>query len=335
MYGFEELVEKLNTDSVSYNNATVLITGGAGFLGSWLTDTLLHLNANIINVDNYSSGVERNISNYFVNKNFKFIRHDISYPLDIKEDIDFIFHMASRASPFEFSKFPIEILRANTIGTMNVLEIAAEKNAKLVYTSTSEAYGDPDPKFIPTPETYFGNVNPNGPRSCYDESKRTGEAFVKAYILEKNLDARIIRIFNTYGPRMRSGDLYGRVIPNFLDQALNNKPITVFGDGSQTRSFTYVTDEIEGILKTGFESKAYDQVINIGNNKENTVLELAKIILEITNSNSEIKFFPLPKDDPKRRCPDIALAKKLLNWTPTTPLKVGLKRQIDFLSSKR
>lgn len=329
MKKIEDLVEKLKKDQIHYENKHILITGGAGFLGSWLIDVLLIMGAKITCIDNLSSGKPENIAQHFGNENFRFIKHDMSQPIYLSQNIDIIFHMASRASPFEFSKFPIEILKANTLGTWVALGLAKLHNAKLVYTSTSEVYGNPDPKFIPTPETYNGNVNPTGPRSCYDEAKRVGEAFVKAYILQHNLDARIIRIFNTYGPRMRSGDIYGRVIPNFLEQALNKNTITVFGDGSQTRSFTYVLDEIEGILMVGSVPEAKNRVINIGNNTEVSILDLAKLIKELTASSSEITFHPLPIDDPLRRNPDITLAKELLNWEPNTSLKDGLNLMIN------
>jgi UDP-glucuronate decarboxylase len=325
----ENLVSNLKADGISYEDQQILVTGGAGFLGSWIIDTLLKLDAKVICIDNFSSGLPRNIDHNFGNNNFKFIEHDMSHPIYLKENIQIIFHLASRASPFEFSKFPIQILKANTLGTWIALGIAKKKKARLVYSSTSEVYGNPDPKFVPTPESYNGNVSPIGPRSCYDEAKRAGESFVKAYILQANLDARIIRIFNTYGPRMRSGNIYGRVIPNFIEQALTQNNITVFGQGSQTRSFTYVLDQIEGILRAGFIPEAYDKVINIGNNKEITILELAQKIKELTKSNSEITFHPLPIDDPIRRNPDITLARKILNWNPRTSLLEGLKIMIN------
>lgn len=321
----------MKNENIQYEDQHILVTGGAGFLGSWLIDFLLQSNAKVICIDNFASGKAENISHHFGNENFKFIKHDMSNPIYLKSKLDIIFHMASRASPFEFSKFPIEILKANTLGTWIALGIAKQKNAKLVYTSTSEIYGNPDPAFIPTPESYNGNVSPTGPRSCYDEAKRAGEAFVKAYIIQYGLNARIVRIFNTYGPRMRSGDIYGRVIPNFIQQCLDDHPITVFGDGSQTRSFTYVFDEIEAIIRCGHFEEAYNTVINIGNNQETTILELANIIKLLTKSNSEVTYHPLPVDDPLRRCPDINLANKILKWSPTIPLESGLKETINFM----
>jgi UDP-glucuronate decarboxylase len=220
------------------------------------------------------------------------------------------------------------------LGTWVALGIARAKNAKLVYASTSEVYGDPDPKFVPTPETYNGNVNPVGPRSCYDEAKRAGEAFVVAYMIQHGLDARIVRIFNTYGPRMRPGDLYGRVVPRFIDQAINYKPLTVFGDGKQTRSFTYVTDLVDGILRTAHFPSAKGEVINLGNIKETTIIDLAKIIKNVTKSESNITFLPLPEDDPKRRCPDVSKAKNILDWKPVTGLQNGLKKTINWFIEK-
>jgi UDP-glucuronate decarboxylase len=211
------------------------------------------------------------------------------------------------------------------------LGIAKKHNCRFLYTSTSEIYGDPDEKFVPTPETYNGNVNPIGPRSCYDEAKRAGEAFVSAYKTQHGLDTRMVRIFNTYGPRMRSDDIYGRVVPRFIEQALENKPLTVFGDGSQTRSFTYVSDQVEGILKLASIEGLENPVVNIGNNIEVSIIELAKKVISLTNSKASLSFHPLPEDDPRRRCPDIKRAQALLNWHPKVDLEKGLKRFIDHL----
>lgn len=210
------------------------------------------------------------------------------------------------------------------------LGIAKLHGARFLYTSTSEVYGNPSPEYIPTPESYNGNVNPVGPRSCYDEAKRAGEAFVKAYEIQHGMDTRMVRIFNTYGARMRAGDLYGRAVPNFIEQALNNKPITVFGDGNQTRSFTYVTDEVEGILRLAAVGEARGEVVNIGSNRETSILELARTIRELTGSSSEIAFHPLPQDDPQRRAPDISRARKLLNWEPRVSLTQGLEKTIAW-----
>ncbi|MGQ4872685.1 MAG: UDP-glucuronic acid decarboxylase family protein [Promethearchaeia archaeon] len=346
-YNFEEdiddIIKRLEKDKISFQGKNILVTGGAGFLGSWVCDVLIKQEANVICIDNLSSGRFENINHLMDNPNFRFINHDISEPIyfgltnhpngvcigDITK-LDIVMHMASRASPFEFQKFPIEIIKSNTLGTMNALEIAKAHNALFFYTSTSEVYGNPPPEAVPTPETYFGHVNPVGPRSCYDESKRAGEAIIKAYELQHNLKTKIVRIFNTSGPRIRHGPEFGRVIPNFIYQALHDEDVTVFGDGSQTRSFTYVTDEIEGILKIVHYKQALGEVINLGNDKEYTILELAKKIIELTNSKSKIVFKPLPIDDPIRRRPVLEKAKKLINWEPTTSLEEGLKKTIAW-----
>ena len=317
-----------------FESLNILITGGAGFLGSWLCDILVQYNANVICIDSLASGKLENINHLMNKDNFTFKKHDISTEYHPELEIDLIFHFASRASPFEFSRYPIQILKANTLGTWIVLGITKKYNSTLVLASTSEIYGNPDDSHIPTSEDYNGNVNPIGPRSCYDEAKRAGEAFAMAYLLQHDLDIRIIRIFNTYGPRMRPGDLYGRVIPNFINQSLSNQDITVFGDGTQTRSFIYVTDEIEGILKTALSKQCKGEVINLGANQEITILELAKKIKKLANSSSQITFHPLPIDDPLRRCPDISKAKALLGWKPKTNLEVGLKNTIQWFESQ-
>lgn len=316
----------MKKDGISFEGKNVLVTGGAGFLGSWICDVLVHGGAKVTCVDNFASGLAKNIEHLKI----RFVKHDISKPIEFDEKFDLVMHLASRASPFEFARYPIQILKANTLGIWVALGIAKKHMAKFLYTSTSEVYGDPDPKFIPIPEAYNGNVNPIGPRSCYDESKRAGEAFVMAYRLEHKMDTRIVRIFNTYGPRMRAGDIYGRVVSRFIEQALSNRQITVFGNGKQTRSFTYVTDQIEGILRLAALDEAEGEVINIGSDKETSILELAKMIKKLTNSPSEIVFQPLPKDDPRRRCPDITKAKKLLNWKPGVSLEEGLRKTIAW-----
>lgn len=339
----QEIINRLEIEDISFNKRTILVTGGAGFLGSWVCDVLIKQEANCICLDNLSSGRFENIAHLMDRDNFRFINHDISEPIffglthhpkgicvgDIKK-IDIVMHMASRASPFEFKKYPIEIIKSNTLGTMNALEVAKAHNALFFYTSTSEVYGNPPSEWVPTPEEYWGNVNSVGPRSCYDESKRAGEAIIKAYELEHNLKTKIVRIFNTSGPRIRYGPEYGRVIPNFIHQALNDEDITVFGDGSQTRSFTYVVDEIEGILKMVGKLEAMGKVINLGNDEDFTILELAKIIIELTNSKSKIVLKSLPIDDPERRKPVLKKAKELLNWEPTTTLRDGLKKTINW-----
>lgn len=314
-------------------------------MGSWVCDVLTAQGAHVICVDNFSSGKWNNIKHLNNHPHFRYIGHDIATPIyfgkthphafsvpDI-DRIDIVMHMASRASPFEFEKHPISILKSNTMGTFNALGIANLHNADFIYTSTSEVYGNPPNEFVPTPEDYFGNVNPIGPRSCYDESKRAGEAFVMAYILEHQINAWVVRIFNTYGPRIRWGKTFGRVVPNFIHQALKNEEITIFGDGEQTRSYTYIVDEIEGILTDIATPQAKGTVINIGNNIEVSVLELAELVIELTNSNSKIVHHPMPIDDPVRRQPALKRANEILKWQPTIQLKEGLKRTIEWFKT--
>lgn len=322
-----------NLGEISFEDRRVLVTGGAGFLGSWMCEYLLDNGASVTCIDNFASGQRANIQALLDNERFRFIEHDISVPFAFDTTLDYVFHMASRASPFEFDHFPVQILKANTIGVLVALGIAKKHHARLVYTSTSEVYGNPD--IVPTPESYHGNVNPVGPRGCYDEAKRCGEAYVIAYRRQHNLNTRIARIFNTYGPRIRTDGIYGRVIPRFIDQALSGKPVTVFGDGSQTRSFTYVTDQIEGLLRLASVDAAEGQVINIGNVNELTVLELAKIVVALTGSKSDISFHPLPEDDPLRRRPDITKAKDILGWVPKTSLETGLRRSIEWIKMQK
>lgn len=307
----------------------VLITGGAGFLGSWLCDYLLEKSAIVFCIDNLSSGNMKNIKHLMANKKFIFINED-AYLFKSKEKFDFVIHMASIASPDFYQKKPIETLDANAIGTKNLLEIARYNDSVFLYTSTSEVYGDAE--VIPTPETYWGNVNPVGVRSCYDEGKRCGEAYCKAYEKQYGTDVRIARIFNTYGPRLRAkeGSSYGRVIPRFIEQALSGKEITVFGDGSQTRSFNYVTDTIDGICKLLFDKRARGETYNIGNTNEISILELAKKIKNLTNSESQIIFKPLPQDDPRRRKPNITKIMSL-GYKPKVSLDEGLKMTIEWL----
>ncbi len=316
-----------NLGEVSFEGKTALVTGGAGFLGSWMCEVLVSQGAKVICLDNLSSGLEANISHLSGNGNFEFIKHDITKPFHVDRKIDLVLHLASRASPLEFERFPLEILEANTLGTLNALEIAREDDARFLFTSTSEIYGNPS--IIPTPESYHGNVNPIGVRGCYDEGKRCGEAYAVAYRTQYDLDIRIVRIFNTYGPRMRADGIYGRVVPRFISQALNGEEITVFGSGEQTRSFCYVTDQIEGLLRLACSEEAKGQVVNIGEDGEITVIDLAERIKSLTGSASEIAFYPLPRDDPQRRCPDITKAKEILGWRPKTELEEGLKKIIN------
>jgi len=328
-------VEKLNGDDIRFEDQTVLVTGGAGFLGSWICDVLVKQGSRVICLDNFSSGRRENTEHLEGVENFRLVKHDISQPIFFDERIDLILHLASRASPLEFSRFPIQILKANTLGTWVALGIAKKHEARLVYASSSEVYGDPDPRYIPTPESYFGNVNPVGARSCYDEAKRAAEAFVMAYKVQHGVDARIVRIHNTYGPRMRAGDVYGRVVTRFIDQALREVPLTVFGDGRQTRSFTYVTDMVRGILKVAYFPDLSGEVFNIGSGREREIVELAKTVLELTGSDSEIEFHPLPPDDPRRRCPDTSKAERLLKWKAETGLREGLEKTISWLKEQQ
>ena len=329
--GVSRILTELAETGITYNGKRVLVTGGAGFLGSWICDTLVRQEAHVVCLDNFSSGSPENIEHLKGLENFKLVSHDITQPIFFEEKFDIVMHLASRASPLEFEKYPIQILKANTLGIWVALGIAKKDSAAFLYTSTSEIYGNPSPENIPTPETYNGNVNPIGVRGCYDEAKRCGEAYVAAYQREHNLDARVVRIFNTYGPRMRAGDVYGRVVSRFMDQAIRDQPITIFGDGTQTRSFLYVTDQVEGVLRAALLPSASHQVINIGAEKETTILELAKIIKRLTGSESPIVHVPLPQDDPARRCPNIDRAKSILGWRPKVDLEAGLKDTILWM----
>ena len=328
----EEIIRNLGEISKRIEGTNVLVTGGAGFLGSWICGVLVEQGAKVICLDNLVSGLRSNISHLMDRDNFKFVQHDITKPIFFDAPIDIVMHLASRASPFEFEKYPIQILKANTLGIWVALGIAKKHDARFLYTSTSEIYGCAEE--IPTTEDYRGNVNPVGPRSCYDEAKRCGESYVIAYKMQHGLDTRIARIFNTYGPRMRAEGVYGRVIPRFIEQALSNKPITIFGDGSQTRSFCYVTDQIEGLLKLAFLDEVKGEVVNIGSDKEMTILELAKLIKGLTKSDSEIVFDELPKDDPPRRKPDITKAKRILDWEPKEELEEGLLKMVKWFEEK-
>ena len=304
---------------------TIIITGGAGFIGSHLCEALVS-DYKVICIDNFITGRKKNVAHLLTNKNFVLIEHDVTKPIKIDENVKYIFHMASPASPIDYQLRPIETMLANSFGAYNMLEMAKEKNARILLASTSEVYGDP--KEHPQKETYWGNVNSIGPRSCYDESKRFAEALAMSYRKEHDVDVRLARIFNTYGPRMREND--GRVIPNFITQALQNKPITACGDGSQTRSFCYVSDLVEGLKRFMFKDSLSGEVINIGNPEERTILETAKIVKQIIGSSSEIIFKELPQDDPLRRNPDISKAKKLLAWAPKISFEAGLKKTIEY-----
>ncbi len=305
----------------------VLVAGGAGFIGSWLCEELLKQNFRVVCIDNLCTGREQNILHLKQDKNFEFINCDIIKPLpESIGKVDFIFHLASPASPPAYQKLAIETLLVNSNGTLNLLELARKDNARFLFASTSEVYGNPAQH--PQKETYWGNVNPNGIRSMYDESKRFGEALCMAYFRKYNIDLRIARIFNTYGPRMRADD--GRVISNFINQSLQDEPLTVYGDGKQTRSLCYVSDLVEGLLGLMFKEGIGGEVANLGNPHERIIFELAEIIRRLTNSKSEISFKELPQDDPERRCPDISKAEKLLNWNPKISLEQGLQKTIEW-----
>ena len=287
----------------------ILLTGGAGFIGSHLCDAMLERGHTVLCVDNLLTGDVKNIRHHLKDKRFDFIKHDVTKPLKMAGRIDFILHFASPASPVDYMDYPLETLEVGSSGTRNMLELAKKKKAKFLLASTSEVYGDPS--VSPQNESYFGNVNPIGPRSVYDEAKRFSEALTSAYRREKLVDAKIIRIFNTYGPRMKLDD--GRVVPNFIKQALTGQPLTVYGDGKQTRSFCFVSDLVEGIYKMMY-SKIADPV-NLGNPNEIKIIDFASSIIRLTESRSKISYKPLPADDPKQRCPDITGRGK--NWVGT------------------
>lgn len=303
----------------------VLITGGAGFIGSHLCDFLLAQDYGLICVDNLITGSIANIQHLMCNRNFTFIKHDITEPLQIDTDIDYVLHFASPASPIHFQKFPIETLKAGSLGSFNALGIAKEKKARFLLASTSEVYGDPLEN--PQREEYWGNVNPIGPRSVYDEAKRFAEALTMAYHRQYGLEIKIARIFNTYGPRMRKDD--GRVSLSFITQALNGKPLTVFGDGSQTRSFCYISDLTQGIYKLML--KDINEPVNLGNPEEITILEFAHKVLKTVGSKSQIIYKPLRTDDPNVRHPDISRAQQLLHWNPQVQLDQGLKKIVEWI----
>jgi UDP-glucuronate decarboxylase len=319
------------TDNGTFGGKRILITGGAGFLGSWLCDFLTTTHAVVDCVDDQSTGVIANVNHLTRKSNFKFQRLDVTQV--VEGHYEMILHLASHASPDEYQKRPIESLLVNSRGTQNLLELARKNDAVFFFSSTSEVYGDA--LVIPTPESYWGNVSSTGPRSCYDEGKRFAEALIMAYHRTYGLDTRMARIFNTYGPRLRADGLYGRAISRFISQALSGSDITVHGKGEQTRSFSYVTDTIGAILLTLHESRMKGQVVNVGNPEEFAILALAKKIKEITQSTSKIRFEPRPMDDPQRRLPNITRAKELLGWSPSIPLDEGLKKTVEWFKSRK
>lgn len=302
----------------------ILVTGGAGFLGSHLCERLLKEGHEVLCVDNFYTGRKANIAHLLSNPYFEVLRHDITFPLYV--EVDEIYHLACPASPVHYQFDPVQTTKTSVHGSINMLGLAKRLKVKILLASTSEVYGDP--VIHPQPETYWGNVNPIGPRACYDEGKRCAETLFFDYHRQHKLRIKVARIFNTYGPRMHPND--GRVVSNFIVQALKGEDITVYGDGSQTRSFCYVDDMIDGLIKLMNSSDNVTGPINLGNPAEFSILELAETVIRLTGSKSKIIFKPLPPDDPKQRCPDITLAKKVLHWQPYTPLEEGLKRTIEY-----
>ncbi|WP_299756768.1 UDP-glucuronic acid decarboxylase family protein [uncultured Pontibacter sp.] len=306
----------------------VLITGGAGFLGSHLCDRFIKEGYHVIAMDNLITGSLENIEHLFKLESFEFYHHDVSKFVHVPGHLDYILHFASPASPIDYLKIPIQTLKVGSLGTHNLLGLAKAKNARMLIASTSEVYGDP--LVHPQQENYWGNVNPVGPRGCYDEAKRFQEAMTMAYHMHHGLETRIVRIFNTYGPRMRLDD--GRVLPAFLSQALRGEPLSIFGDGSQTRSFCYVDDLVEGIYRLLLSD--YHLPVNVGNPSEITIREFAEEICRLTGVELKVDYQPLPKDDPQKRQPDISLAKQVLDWEPQVDRAEGLKRTLEFFKEK-
>ncbi len=328
-----EDIEKIkkSVKSAFFRNKKVLVTGGAGFIGSWLCDVLTGSGADVTALDDLSTGRMTNIDHLTKASNFKFVNSNVC-AYKSKEKFDYILNMAGHASPDEYQTHPIETLQTSALGTFNMTELARKNDATLLFASTSEVYGDAE--VVPTPETYWGKVNPIGPRSCYDEGKRFAEALLMAYAKQYGLDVRVPRIFNTYGPRLREDGLYGRAMSRFILQALTEQSITVYGDGKQTRSFCYITDTVTALLLLTASSKAKGEVVNVGNTQEVTILELAQKVQEATKSKLTITFHPLPKDDPKRRCPDTSKLERLIGWKANVSFEEGLKRTVVWFSQK-
>ena len=306
----------------------ILVTGGAGFLGSHFTELLLLEGHEVLVADNYFTGSRSNLTHLFDHDSFELIRHDVTLPLYV--EVDAIVNLARPASPIHYQRNPVQTLKTSVLGAVNMLGLAKRTGARVLQASTSEVYGDP--KISPQVESYWGNVNPIGIRSCYDEGKRAAESLFFDYHRQYKIDIKIARIFNTYGPKMAIDD--GRVVSNFIVQALKGHPISIYGDGSQTRSFCYVSDLIDGLNRLLFSGPDIHGPINIGNPYEFTILRLAELVIELTNSKSKIVFSPLPSDDPKQRKPDISLAREILGWTPSIELREGLEKSIPYFASK-
>ncbi len=306
----------------------ILVTGGAGFLGSHLCDRLLDKGHDVLCVDNFFTGSKRNVAHLLDHPRFELMRHDVTFPLYV--EVDEIYNLACPASPIHYQYDPVQTTKTSVHGAINMLGLAKRVRAKILQASTSEVYGDPE--VHPQPESYWGKVNPIGIRSCYDEGKRCAETLFFDYWRQHKLRIKVVRIFNTYGPRMHPND--GRVVSNFIVQALKGEPITIYGDGRQTRSFCFADDLIEAMMRTMNTGDDFTGPINIGNPGEFTMLELAQVVLDVTGSKSELRFLPLPSDDPKQRQPDIALAKSVLNWEPKVKLRDGIKKTVDYFRQK-
>jgi len=307
-----------------FERKSILVTGGAGFLGSHLCDRLIEAGHDVICLDNFFTGTKRNIEHLISHPRFELMRHDVTFPLYV--EVDQIYNLACPASPIHYQHDPVQTTKTSVHGAINMLGLAKRLRCRILQASTSEVYGDPT--VHPQREDYWGNVNPVGPRSCYDEGKRCAETLFFDYYRQHKLDIKVARIFNTYGPRMHPND--GRVVSNFVVQALKGEPITIYGDGRQTRSFCYVDDLVEGLIRLMGSPKDFTGPVNLGNPREFTILELAELAIEMTGSRSNLTYLPLPQDDPKQRQPDIVLAKERLNWEPTVPLRDGLKRTIAY-----
>ena len=319
---------KKSIDHESFHGKRILLSGGSGFVGSWICDVLSQIGSKIICLDNLSTGIIENVEHLNGTKGFEFEKADVcTYSRSPR--VDMVFHLASRPAPEDYQKHPVETALANATGTDKMLDLARKNDARLFYSSSSEVYGDPE--VFPTPESYEGKVDPLGPRSCYEEGKRFGEALCKAYHDQYGLDVRIGRLFNSYGPRLRPDGLYGRVVSRFIMQAQRGDDVTVFGDGSQTRSFCYVADSVTGILRLVGKNDAGEGVLNIGNDEERKILYLAETVKKLTGSSSKIRFLPFPKGDHRRRLPDTKRSTEEIGWSPTTDMENGLTRTISWL----